>query len=90
MPVWVNSLALIKAGLLDDSHQLKAPLPVIEGGVIEVDEHGIPTGILVDAARTMVNQLIPKPTANDIKNYLLKGHAHVSPCRFHTYTRYVL
>ncbi len=49
--LWVNSLALREAGLLEN-------LPKIEGGEIEIDAKGFPTGILKEKAVTVVKKVI--------------------------------
>ncbi|NUP00585.1 MAG: amidohydrolase [Nonomuraea sp.] len=53
--MWVNSRALELAGIGPGT----VPPP---GGVIEVDERGEPTGILKEAAQSLVQRLIPPPT----------------------------
>lgn len=53
---WVNSAAL-KLAKID--RNTKAP----EGGEIEKDAQGEPTGILKETAQGLVNRLIPPPTA---------------------------
>lgn len=53
---WVNSAALKLAGVTRDT---KNP----EGGEIEKDASGEPTGILKETAQTLVFKLIPPPTA---------------------------
>ncbi|WP_411817808.1 amidohydrolase [Hyphococcus sp. DH-69] len=52
----LNSLALRLAGITRDT-------PDPDGGVIDRDEHGEPTGILRDNAKTLVERVIPKPSA---------------------------
>ena len=55
---WANSQALTLAGITRDT---KAP----EGGRIERDAQGNPTGVLVDAAMALIDQLVPKPTREE-------------------------
>ena len=50
-----NSMALALAGITRDT-------PNPEGGVIEKDEHGEPTGRLFEQAIRLVGQLVPAPT----------------------------
>lgn len=50
--LWVNSLALREAGLLES-------IPEIDGGEIETDANGCPTGILKEKAVSLVKKLIP-------------------------------
>ena len=49
----VNAEALRRAGLLEGA------LPSVQGGEVVVDERGIPTGVLVDNACSLVGDLIP-------------------------------
>jgi len=53
---FVNAAALARAGL-------DGPLPEVEGGRIVLDASGRPTGVLVDAATTLVAARIPAPDA---------------------------
>jgi predicted amidohydrolase YtcJ len=53
--LWVNSKALQVAGITRDT-------PNPEGGIIERDKSGEPTGILRETARQIVMQHIPPPT----------------------------
>jgi hypothetical protein len=53
---WVNSAALRAAGVTRDT---KNP----EGGEIEKDVAGEPTGILKETAQGLVSRLVPQPTA---------------------------
>ncbi|KPL88450.1 amidohydrolase [Ardenticatena maritima] len=52
--LWCNSLALQMAGITADT-------PDPEGGQIDRDEHGEPTGILRETARLLVSRIIPEP-----------------------------
>lgn len=65
--LWVNSEALKRSGLLGKSFQ------EINGGRIERDRDGLPTGILIDEARTPVEKLIPEITNLEMRRGLLKG-----------------
>jgi hypothetical protein len=53
---WVNSAALRAAGVTRDT---KNP----EGGEIEKDAAGEPTGVLKETAQGLVSRLVPQPTA---------------------------
>jgi predicted amidohydrolase YtcJ len=53
--LWVNSKALQVAGITRET-------PNPEGGIIERDKSGEPTGILRETARQIVMQYIPAPT----------------------------
>lgn len=59
----VNSTALKSAGINKDT-------PDPEGGQIERDASGEPTGILRDTAMNLVSRLIPEPTEKDYENAL--------------------
>ena len=57
--LWVNSKALEAAGLLTE-------LPQLESGSIDVDEHGVPTGILREwPAMSLVMSQAPKITQQE-------------------------
>ncbi|MCL4867634.1 MAG: amidohydrolase [Anaerolineae bacterium] len=56
---WVNSLALKMAGIT--SHT-----PDPEGGQIQRDENGQPTGILLETAINLVSDIIPQATVDEI------------------------
>lgn len=56
---WVNSPALKMAGIT-------AHTPDPEGGQIQRDASGQPTGILLETAINLVNDIIPKPTVEQI------------------------
>ncbi|BEL04267.1 amidohydrolase [Actinoplanes sichuanensis] len=53
--VWANTAALRAAGITAAG---QAP----PGGTIDVDDDGVPTGILREAAQILVQQHLPKPT----------------------------
>lgn len=65
--LWVNTAALKLCGLWDQLGQ------AIEGGRIERDESGQPTGILIDQAMTFVSKLIPEISPREMRHDLLKG-----------------
>ncbi len=58
-----NSVALGMAGITQSSQD-----PV--GGTIDRDEHGQPTGVLREAAQTIVREIIPLPTLAQSKDAL--------------------
>ncbi len=60
---WVNSLALERAGITRET-------PDPEGGRIERDAKGEPTGILLDNAIELVRKHIPPPTDIEMKTAL--------------------
>lgn len=53
--LWVNSRALELAGIT-------AATPDPDGGQIQRDEHGEPTGILLETAMELVRAIVPPPT----------------------------
>jgi predicted amidohydrolase YtcJ len=59
-----NSLALRAAGITRDT-------PDPEGGTIDRDEHGEPTGVLREAAHTMVREAMPPYTVEQCKEALI-------------------
>ena len=64
--VVVNSVVLKLANI--DSNT-----PDPQGGFIEKDSNGEPTGLLVDMAMNLIADLIPKSTRNDDKKAFIKG-----------------
>ena len=67
-----NSLALKLA-------KIDANTPDPQGGFIEKDQNGEPTGLLVDMAMNLISELIPKLTrANDKEAFLLGIQRNVS------------
>ena len=64
--VWVNSRALRIAGVTKDT---EAPV----GGEILRDEHGLPSGILLNRATTLIADAIPKPEVQQFASYIKAG-----------------
>jgi predicted amidohydrolase YtcJ len=64
--MWVNTRAMEKAGIYKDT-----PPPI--GGLIERDDAGNVTGILIDNAMELINAVKPKPHRVQEKSYLIKG-----------------
>lgn len=60
---WVSSAALAKAGITKDTTDP-------EGGRIERDERGEPTGVLIDNAIDLVSARIPPPTKVELERRL--------------------
>ncbi len=58
-----NTRALQMAGV-------KKPVPAIEGGQIDVDENGEPTGIFRENAMGLIFGITPEPTAEDVATEL--------------------
>jgi predicted amidohydrolase YtcJ len=59
-----NTLALAEAGVTGDT-------PDPEGGMIERDGSGEPTGILIDEAISLVREIVPSPTREEKKNLMI-------------------
>jgi predicted amidohydrolase YtcJ len=64
--VWVNTLALTLAGIND---QKKPPV----GGEILRDGNGIATGILLNRATTLIADAMPKPSVQQLADYIHRG-----------------
>jgi predicted amidohydrolase YtcJ len=67
--LWVNSAALLKLTNVDLQ---KFPVNQKNGRILR-DDQGDPTGILIDHAMALINDLIPAPTASEIRHSLLEG-----------------
>lgn len=65
--LWVNTEALKRAGLWDDH------MALVDGGRIERDPDGKPTGVLIDRAADLVSAKIPQPTPLEMRRHLLMG-----------------
>jgi predicted amidohydrolase YtcJ len=66
--LWCNTEALKRAGLMGGAAAAEP-----KGGRIERDDKGLPTGLLVDQAMEIVENLIPPPTAFEVRRHLLEG-----------------
>ncbi len=80
---WVNSAALQAAGL-------NALTPDPPGGRIGRDEHGLPNGILYEAAMELVNSAIPEPTLEQVVRAIqaaLPGLAKLGLTSLHDFDR---
>jgi predicted amidohydrolase YtcJ len=64
-----NALAMRLAGV--DRHTQDVP-----GGVIGRDAQGNPTGIFIDAAKGLIERVIPAPTTQQIAGALLEAQKH--------------
>jgi predicted amidohydrolase YtcJ len=64
--VFCNSLALRMAGLADSA-------PEVEGGTIERDSSGRPTGVLRENANALIRRGIPEPTKAQMKENLKRA-----------------
>ncbi len=65
---WANSAALRLAGI-------SASTPDPEGGKLLRDASGQPTGILLESAMSLVEDRIPKLTAEDVRQMILTAQA---------------
>jgi predicted amidohydrolase YtcJ len=61
--IYCNSLALHMAGFGESA-------PSVEGGTIEKDENGKPTGVFRENANALVRKPMPAPTKKDMKDFL--------------------
>ncbi|TFW35798.1 amidohydrolase [Massilia horti] len=68
---WANSRALAAAGITRDTLD-----PV--GGKIMRDANGNPTGVLVDAAKELVNKVVPQQTEAEARNVLDQALAQLA------------
>ncbi|HRE46548.1 MAG TPA: amidohydrolase [Aggregatilineales bacterium] len=66
---WANSAALHLAGI-------SAATPDPEGGVIERDDKGRPTGILFETAMDMVDRIVPRPTPAELADLMAEAQQH--------------
>jgi predicted amidohydrolase YtcJ len=64
-----NALAMKLAGV--DRHT-----PDVPGGVIGRDAQGNPTGIFIDAAKSLIERVIPPPTIQQMTGALLEAQKH--------------
>ena len=67
---WTNTAALRLAGVT-------AATPNPQDGIIQRDEHGVPTGILLEAAANLVAVAIPEPTPADHRQGMLQAQAQL-------------
>jgi predicted amidohydrolase YtcJ len=65
---WVNSAALQLAGI-------NANTPDPQGGIIQRDANGQPTGILLESAMALVERIIPEPTVEEVSQKILKAQS---------------
>jgi predicted amidohydrolase YtcJ len=63
-----NALALERAGLLDLAGD---DVPIVEGGLVHVDEGGRPTGVLIDTAMSLVSRHVPPPDREARRRHFL-------------------
>ena len=77
--IWVNSKALEMIGLLNQNSQ-KFPDPV--GGVIVRDSDDLPTGVLIDTAKLLIDFKIPPNSRIENLAYLKKGIEYFNQAGF--------
>lgn len=70
---WANSAALRQAGI-------DRTTPDPEGGAIQRDEGGAPTGILFERAVKLVSQAIPQPTAEQLSHEIEHAQRSLLAC----------
>lgn len=71
--VWVNSEALRRVGVIDESGRISGvhSKDILSGGRVETDENGAPSGVLVDRAMELVESVVPKDSDFDVRRNLL-------------------
>ena len=79
--VYCNSLALQLAGISESA-------PDVDGGTVEKDMNGRPTGVLRENANELVYKMVPAPSREEMKEFLRLGmeKAHsfgISACGSH-------
>ncbi len=62
--IWVNSRAMALA-------RITSRTPDPDGGFIVRDESGSPTGVFIDKAAALVSRILPEPSSEDIRRWLL-------------------
>jgi predicted amidohydrolase YtcJ len=66
-----NAVALQKAGINKNTKD-------VPGGVIVRDDHGNPTGILKDAAQSLVDKVIPPPSDSDLRDAIRAAESYAN------------
>lgn len=82
---WVNTRALQLSGLLTDDSKALPDKYQIEGGRVVLNTKGMPTGVLLDKAKSLIDRLIPAPSPLEIRSHLVeamrlfhrKGFTHI-------------
>lgn len=69
---WLNTKALKKIGWLNEQEE-KAQLPTQFKDQIILDKDGLPQGVCLDNAKTLVDQSLPAPSSDQIRSELLEG-----------------
>ncbi|HEY2191616.1 MAG TPA: amidohydrolase [Actinomycetospora sp.] len=82
-----SSEALRRAGILDASGR-RGPVPVPEGGKVVLDDDGVPTGVVEEAAQPLIADLLRPFAQDDVVDaldrasrvYAAQGLTHVTEC----------
>jgi len=69
--LWVNSKAMELAGISKNT-------PSPSGGVIVKNKEGVPAGVLVDNAMSLVLDIIPDPSKPEIERLINKAASHLN------------
>jgi predicted amidohydrolase YtcJ len=65
---WVNSAAMHLAGITSET-------PDPEGGIIQRNANGQPTGILLESAMSLVEKFVPQLSAEEVSQKILKAQS---------------
>lgn len=66
-----NTLALKRSGILDNPQQH------VDGGHIDLNFDGVPTGILRENAMNLLLRLLPSPNESTLRKYILKAQSEL-------------
>ena len=66
---WANSAAMRAAGINPDSLAPASP----DGGVVQVDEQGRPSGVFVDAAEQLIDNALPRASEAELAEALTRA-----------------
>jgi predicted amidohydrolase YtcJ len=78
-PVFVNRIdahTMLANGLAMQLAGVDRNTPDVPGGVIGRDSQGNPTGIFIDAAKSLIERVIPAPTVQQMAAALLQAQRH--------------
>jgi predicted amidohydrolase YtcJ len=67
---WANTEAMRRAGI---NKETKAP----SDGQIVRDKDGLPTGVFIDGAMSLVSKVVPRPSRGDIKRRILAAQTKI-------------
>lgn len=75
--IWLNTIALQTIGLLDENeHATDKARAGVDGGHIERDAQGTPSGVLIDMAMEIAMKAIPSFSQDQVKSQLKAGAHH--------------